>query len=359
MERKQRILITDDTEDIVELLKKRLRADGYETEQACDGDECLLKADWFHPDLIILDVMMPKLDGYQTCERLRANDRNRNIPILMLTAKTDVVDKVKGLDAGADAYITKPFDYKVLAASVRSLLAKSEASRRLAEEEKTEALDQMVDEFSHEVRNPLVAIGGFARRVSKSLPEDSKERRYMDIILENVASLEKMVAHLIALKGATLSFFELCDINLVLRTVLDRFNTTLNLHNIMVETNFCDTPHLIAADRENLTTAIANIIENAVEAMTESPNKVLRVATNATDTSLDIRIADTGKGIEKSRIKNIYDPFFTTKIYGPGLGLTFALKAIQSHQGRISVESEEGIGTVFTISLPLRKRLPD
>jgi signal transduction histidine kinase len=151
----------------------------------------------------------------------------------------------------------------------------------------------------------------------------------------------------------------LCDINLVLHTVLDRFNETLQLHRITVETNLITAPPLIAADRENLTKAIANIAENAVEAMLESEKKILRITTLTTEASLDIRIADTGKGIEKSKIKNIYDPFFTSKTYGPGLGLTFALKAIQSHQGRISVESEEGVGTIFTISLPLRKRLPD
>ena len=358
MERKQKILITDDTADIVELLNKRLTADGYETAPAYDGEECLAKVEQFRPDLIILDVMMPKLDGFDVCKRLRANDTHRHIPILMLTAKSEITDKVRGLDTGADAYITKPFNYKEIAACVRSLLARDEANRRLAEEEKTEALDQMVDEFSHELRNPLVAIGGFARRVSRALPEESRERKYMDIILENVVSLEKMVAHLIALKGATISFFELCDINQIIRSVLDQFAASFTSRAIVVETNIMDNHPLLPADRENLIKAIANIVENAVEAMNASQNKVLRIGTAISDGSIDIRIADTGRGISRDKIKSIYDPFFTSKIYGPGLGLTFALKAIQSHQGKISVESEEGVGTVFTIHLPMRGRPP-
>src|SRR3990172_8571667 len=116
MDKKSRILIVDDNVDTVELLRKRLRAEGYDTEEAYDGEECLNRVASFNPDLVILDVMMPKLNGFETCRRLKADENTRYIPVLMLTAKSDVEDKIQGLDIGADDYLAKPFDYKELSA---------------------------------------------------------------------------------------------------------------------------------------------------------------------------------------------------------------------------------------------------
>ncbi len=119
---KEKILIVDDTVDTVELLTKRLRADGYDTEAAYDGEEALRKVREYRPDLVILDIMMPRINGYEVCRRLNEFPDRRNFRILMLTAKSKVSDKVRGLDIGADNYLTKPFDYRELAAMVRNLL---------------------------------------------------------------------------------------------------------------------------------------------------------------------------------------------------------------------------------------------
>ncbi len=119
---KDKILIVDDTADTVELLTKRLRADGYDTEAAYDGEEALRKVREYRPDLVILDIMMPRINGYEVCRRLNRFPDRRNFRILMLTAKSKVTDKVRGLDIGADSYLTKPFDYRELAALVRNLL---------------------------------------------------------------------------------------------------------------------------------------------------------------------------------------------------------------------------------------------
>jgi signal transduction histidine kinase len=276
----------------------------------------------------------------------------------MLTAKSEVQDKVKGLDTGADGYLTKPFDYKELAARVRSLLARKDASIKQAEQEKLAALDQMVDEVSHEVRNPLVTIGGFARRVRDNLAADDPNRKYLDIILQNVVALEKMVSKLLALKSATLSYTEKADMNEIIKLALDRNNSQIRDKKIIVETRLMENPPLIPADRDNLVTAIACIIENGIEAMENSPGKKLAIATGVRDGFFEIEISDSGKGIPRDVIKNIYDPFSTSKIYGPGLGLTFALKTIQNHKGMISVQSEVDKGSRFTIRLPLKPSGP-
>ena len=143
MERKRKILIADDEVDIVELLKRRLRSDGYDTAEAYDGEQCLKLTDEFMRDLILLDVLMPRLNGFEVCRRLKADKKKRYIPVLILTAKADVESKVTGLDIGAYDYLPKPFAYDELSARVRSLIEKKEASERLVEEERSGALEQM------------------------------------------------------------------------------------------------------------------------------------------------------------------------------------------------------------------------
>jgi DNA-binding response OmpR family regulator len=353
-----KVLIVDDNIDTVELLTKRFRAEGYEIAAAYDGEEALRKVREYVPDLVVLDIMMPKIDGLEVCRQLKDDETTKHIPILMLTAKSEVSEKVKGLDTGADGYLTKPFDYKELAARVRSLLAQKDASVKQAQKEKLAALDHMVDEVSHEVRNPLVSIGGLTRRILKNISEDDPNRKYLDVILKNVASLEKMVAQLVTLKSAIVSCTETVDINEIINLALSRMAQQISEKMVVLTTRFIENPPLIPADNENLTTAIANIIENSIEAMENSPLKKLSITTGVDRDYFEIEIADSGRGISRDAVKNIYDPFFTSKTYGPGLGLTFALKTIQSHDGTISVQSEVGKGTCFTIRLPLGTDVP-
>ncbi len=354
MDKKSKILIVDDNVDTVELLKKRLYSEGYDTGEAYDGEECLRQVNVYNPDLIVLDVMMPKLDGYEVCRRLKEDENTRYIPVLMLTAKSEVENKIKGLDIGADDYLAKPFDYKELSARVRSLLSIKASHEKLAEEEKSEALEQMMDEVAHEVRNPLVSIGGFARRVYEDLPEGSQNKKYMEMVIEGVAKLENIVKQLIEIQTMSLSYIEPTNIHDVIMKALKMFDQDLEEKSIDVETDLADNLPLIPADKEQLMKAMANIIKNAIEAMTHEP-RVLRIESRVSEGRIEVKISDSGKGISRDKLKNIFDPLFTSKIYGPGLGLTFAMKIIQDHRGTISVESEPGKCTVFTIRLPVKK----
>jgi two-component system sensor histidine kinase/response regulator len=354
MNKKGTILIVDDNIDIVELLKKRLLAEGYHTAEAYDGEECLARVDSCSPDLIVLDLMMPKLDGLEVCRRLKTDENTRYIPIIMLTAKGEVEDKVKGLETGADDYLAKPFDYKELSARVRSLLAMKESREQLVKEEKSEALGQMIDGVAHEVRNPLVSIGGFARRVYEDLPEGSPNRKYMEMIIEDVARIENIVKQLIDLQVSSVSYLEPTDINEVVSEVLLLCDRDFEEKAIDVHTALMEKAPIIHADGEQLKKAIVHLVKNAIEAM-DGDTRELEITTGTGDGHLEIRISDTGKGISRDKLKNIFDPLYTSKIYGPGLGLTFALKIIQDHRGTISVESEPGKGTIVTLRLPLKK----
>ncbi|MDH3329638.1 MAG: response regulator, partial [Desulfobulbaceae bacterium] len=292
MEKKVKLMIVDDNVDTVELLTKRFKAQGYDIAAAYDGEQALRMVRECMPDLIVLDIMMPKIDGYEVCRQLKDDESTKHIPILMLSAKSEVPEKVKGLDTGADGYLTKPFDYNELAARVRSQLARKDASIQLAQKEKLAALNHMVDEVSHEVRNPLVTIGGFVRRIGKNLAEDDPNRKYIDIILENVASLEKMVTQLVSLKSAVVANPQPADINDIVNLALARFDEQIRKNKIVVTTLFMEKPPLVQVDQENLVTAIANIIENGIEAMENSSRKEISINTRVAGDFFEIEITD-------------------------------------------------------------------
>jgi len=354
VKKKSKVLIVDDAVDTVEILRKRFRSEGYDTAEAYDGEEGLRQVAEYHPDLIILDVMMPKLDGLEVCQKLKTDENTKYIPILMLTAKAEVEDKVKGLDIGADDYLAKPFDYKELSARVRSLLASKAAREKLVEEERAEALHLMMDEVAHEIRNPLVSIGGFARRVHENLPEGNPNKKYMEMIINDVAILENMIKKLIELKTVAVCYFEPTNINNIIMESLKNFEEELEDKDIDAETELMNDPPLIPVDKEQMKIAFSHLIKNSIEAM-EDKVKILRIASRLRNGHMEIQVSDTGKGIPRDKLKSIFDPFSTSKVYGPGLGLTFALKIIQAHRGTIFVESEPGKGTTFTIRLPLKK----
>jgi len=354
MEKKSKILIVDDAIDTVELLRKRFHSEGYDTAEAYDGEEALKRVEEYNPDLIVLDVMMPKIDGYEVCRRLKTDENKKYIPVLMLTAKGEIESKVKGLEIGADDYLAKPFDYKELSARVKSLLTIKSARETLVEEEKSVALDKMMDEVAHEIRNPLVSIGGFSKRVYDRLPENDPNKKYLEMIMDEVSKLENMVKLLIELKTMTVCYLGNTDINEVITEALASYEDEFASNGIVVKTQLLNNLPFISGDKEQLKIAVSNLIKNSIEAMQESP-KILTIATSVSDGRMIIEVSDTGKGIPKDKLKSIFHPFYTSKIYGPGLGLTFTLKIVQQHGGNISVESEPGKGTTFTIRLPIRK----
>jgi len=342
----------DDAVDTVELLTKRFRAEGYDTAEAFDGEEALQKVPLYAPDLIVLDVMMPKIDGYDVCKQIKSDEKTRLIPVLMLTAKGEIEDKVHGLNIGADDYLAKPFDYKELSARVKSLLSIKAVHEKKVVEEKSGALEKMMDQVAHEIRNPLTAIGGFARKVFNRLSDDDPNKKYMEMIIEDVSVLEGMIKQLIELKSVAASYKETSDINDIIKDAMSIFEQELLQKTITVEKTFTDNLPRLNTDKKLLKRAFCSFIKNSIEAM-QTGDKVLKVSTGISGNNIEVKISDTGKGISTDKIKHIFDPLFTSKTYGPGLGLTFAQKIIQDHRGEISVESEPGKGTTFTITFPV------
>ncbi|HAY21245.1 MAG TPA: hypothetical protein DCY27_03580 [Desulfobacterales bacterium] len=352
---KKKILIADDNPDNVELLRKRLSAQGYQIAAAFDGEEALQAVLKENPDLLILDIMMPKMDGYEVLRRLKKQDEYRNLPVILLTAKKEIPDKLKGLDIGADDYITKPFNPQELLARVRSLMALREEQERRAQDERLSALDQMVEGVAHEIRNPVTAIGGFARRLYERLPNGTQEKQYAEVIVNESKRLEQMVRQIVEATVISIPSLRKRDINEVIVEALAACQEKLNESQVTAKLELAeDLPPLIM-DAGNMRRVIAHLISNAVNAMPSGG--ALTIISARRNHYGQIQVSDTGVGIPSKILPHIFDPFFTTKSSGPGLGLAMVHKIIKQHGGQISVETEPNKGTTFSILLPLKEEV--
>ena len=351
-----KVLVVDDNPDNVELLAKRLAAAGYRTCEAYDGEEALARVAEEEPDLVILDVMMPKLDGFEVCRRLKTQEATRGIPVIMLTAKREVPDKIRGLDTGADDYVTKPFNPQELMARVRSLLHLRTIQEKRVTEEKLGALGQMAEGVAHEVRNPMVTIGGFARRIRDRLPEGDPLRDYAEHIIKEVERLENMVEEIVRFKALMIAPYEPVDLAALVEDALAAREKLLEEGGIRVVREFAADLPFLEGDRSNLLLAVGNVIQNALEAM--EPGGTLTVALAAEGQRVRARFTDTGCGIAKPELANVFDPFYTSKMTGAGMGLTMVHRIVTRHGGDVDIASRPGAGTTVTLWLPVKQERP-
>lgn len=351
MSEKPLILIVDDEEDNLVLLEKRLKATGFDTIVAKDGDEALSQTFKYFPALILLDIMMPKKDGYEVLDILRKDDKTKEIPVILLTAKAEVPDKVKGLELGAEDYVTKPFDFKELLARINSHLETKKEYEEKIKGEKLIALSTMMMGVAHEVRNPLVVIGGFSKKLLSMTDETDPRYKYILAIEKEVGRLEKMINDIYEFKTIEIVCDKQSSINDSIRNVLSRVEKILSEKHIKLITQLSEIETVIPMDKNNFEKALQNIIDNAIEAMPDGG--MLTVVSELREKLFIIQIIDNGVGIKEEDLKFIFDPFFTSKMEGTGLGLTVAMKIIEKHNGKIFVKSNKYTGTVVTIELKL------
>lgn len=348
------ILIVDDNLDNVNLLNKVLSGAGYQTLKAYDGEEAVRLTREYYPDLILLDIMMPVMDGFTACEILKKDDNTRHIPILMLTAKHEIPDKVKGIEIGADDYITKPFDFRELLARIESRLKLIREHQRNVSQERHKALSKMASRVEHEIRNPVTSISGFARRMVDNLPDDDCKKKYAEIILEEAERLEQTVRESYVLRGNSGGQKEKYDIHPLIDEAIAQSAELSDQRKVVIERHFDKNLPSIYLNHDNMLIAMIQLISNSLEA-TDAGGTIL-IRTSSEDTDLKIEIIDTGCGINQQDLERIFDPFFTSKMSGIGMGLPLTRKIIDSHQGAITVENRtDRQGVAVTVTLPFKK----
>lgn len=344
---KPRVLIVDDDEKNLILLSVKMEREGYEIAKAYNGLQALDKLSTFRPDLILMDVMMPKMDGYEALRRIKSMEETRYIPVIMLTGRTEVEDKVLGFEVGAEDYISKPYSLMEVAARVKSLLRMRALQTKLRETEKMAALGEMVDGIAHEVRNPLTAIGGMARRLYEH-EDDVQHKTYAENIMKAVARLERMLQRIDEYKRILVSKLSPGDINQVVQATVEEVRDLVRTKDIVINTSLMPGAPPVDMDYGNLKTAVFNVMQNSVEAISEKGE--IKVETlPSLDNTLLLRITDNGCGMSEEEVRKIYNPFQTSKMEGAGMGLTITYRILHDHGADIEFHSIKGEGTVVTI----------
>jgi len=373
MTNEAKILIVDDDIDTVELLTKRLHAEGYSTSEAYDGEEALRQTEEYQPDMILLDIMMPKIDGYEVCRRLKGPEATRHIPIIMLTAKGKIPDKVKGLSIGADDYIAKPFDYRELSQRVKHWVAvKMEVEQRLSEikqleqklikSERLAAIGQTVASLAHYVKNILFGLKGGVYLVNEALKEDETDslKDGWDLVESNMGRISGLVLDLLEYSRERKPEYEKCFPNEIADDVCKLSQESAKEYSIEIIKDFDPSMGEAVMDPKGIHRCLLNLISNAIDACIYDSNEekkwVVQVRTILEDDStVKFEVSDNGCGMDEETKKKLFTSFFTTKEgRGTGLGLLNTQKIVQEHGGIITVNSQPGQGSTFTIRMPYR-----
>lgn len=229
-----------------------------------------------------------------------------------------------------------------------------EAQDLLLHREKITALGEFANSIAHEIKNPLASIGGFARRLDRLLTEGEPEKRYVETIIKEVARLERVLNNFLDYAHRELNGFQECDIEEILEESLSMFPLEMNNNDIKIIKEFDDGLPKLKGDKEQLKHAFFHVIQNAFQAMQGEGNLFLRAISLLKNGSniLRIEVEDTGGGIKPEDIHHIFNPFYTNRESGLGLGLSIVHKIVTSHHGRIEVENHPGKGVNFIIYLP-------
>jgi two-component system, sensor histidine kinase and response regulator len=373
MESKPIILIVDDIETNRELLNDIVTILGYEPLEAKDGLGALNLMDKWVPDLVLLDIVMPDIDGYEVLYRMKESQRLRHVPVIMITGIDAVDSAVHCLERGADDYMTKPVNQTLLKARIAGCLEKKrwhDVEQKLHNEiaqsydsllRAEQARDALVQMIVHDLNSPLTAIYGFAQIISAKAQEQKNDYllEYSKKINTSVLSMINLTESILDVSKmendkmpVTLKPINLCE---VLKNICDEFQLLSTSKQIKFS-YYCDQDRImINADIELLRRTLQNLLSNAIKHTrrgTEVSCSIKIDGPNAITT-----ISDNGDGIPSKYIDRVFDKFFQvesnkdSKKYGVGLGLAFCKMAIEAQGGRIWVESEQGKGSHFCINL--------
>jgi signal transduction histidine kinase len=399
----KRVLLADDNADMREYVRRLLMTQGYDVDLAEDGETALALARQTPPDLILTDVMMPKLDGFGVLRGIRSDAALASTPVLMLSARAGEEAKVEALDAAADDYLAKPFAARELLARVNSNIqmaaVRRDAERMLREQarkleslnstleqrveaegaerfkveealrqaQKMEAIGQLTGGVAHDFNNLLTVIMGGLDTIRRSRPEDTARiQRAAEMALVGAQRAASLTNRLLAFSRRQPLAPRPLELNLLVRDMTELLHRTLG-ETVELETVLASRLWAVEVDQNQLESAILNLAVNARDAMPEGGKLTIETANTALDQSyferdaevipgqyVMVSISDNGTGMSRDTLARAFEPFYTTKDVGrgTGLGLSMVYGFVKQSGGHVTLYSEEGHGTTVKLYFP-------
>jgi signal transduction histidine kinase len=350
------ILIVDDTPANLALIVEYLEARHFRMLVAQGGEEGLQRAFLVQPDLILLDAIMPGIDGFEVCRRLKARESTRDIPVIFMTSLADTQDKLAAFEVGAVDYVVKPLQVEEVMARVNAQLALRAMHRQLtAANRELEAFSYSV---SHDLRAPLRAIAGFAQILHKnchaSMGED--DRRYLDTIIATSARMGKLIEDL--LFYARTARITSVAVPVPLAPLVQHLATIFGERIAAAGARF-EIPEPLATplgDATLIGQVLNNLVDNALTYRSHDSTPEVRITAKRAGEDVVISVADNGIGIERQYHEKIFQVFqrlhSSDEYPGTGLGLAIVAQAVRAMEGDVSIESTPGRGSTFAVRLP-------
>lgn len=390
------ILIVDDNQTNLDVLFELLKNYGFKVLVAQDGESAIEQIEYIHPDLILLDIMMPGIDGFETCRRLKADHATQDIPIIFMSALSDTLDKVKGFQTGAVDYITKPFQHEEVLSridthlTIRSLQKKLEEknaelahlnqnlerlveqkSKQLIDQEKTAIIGRLTQGMVHNLKSPLQVMQTSVDLIETKATKinDYSFFSYTKYILQAITKVNQIMDTLMV-KSRKEQKQDLQDVNIneLVQREIQLLEGNLYFKNKIKKKYFYDENIAnIPLIYSYISQVFYNLINNAMDAMWDKKVRELTIVTRQDESKIYMDISDTGCGIAQEDLSKIFDPFYTSKPpkgeekkegepTGTGLGLYTCIELLKPFNGQIAISSNLGKGSIFTVVLPKQEK---
>lgn len=389
---KIKILVVDDQPNNLRFLSDLLSKQGYKVQKAINGKLALSAAMASCPDLILLDIMMPEMNGYEVCQKLKSTEKTREIPVIFLSALDETYNKVKAFGLGGADYITKPFQVEEVLARIEKQLTLRSLQKQLqmqnyfleleieARKQAEKKKDELISIVSHEIKTPLTSMRAslgllMAGNFGSLQPPG---QRMLEIALSSTDRLVRLVNDILDLEriesGIDMRFTENCDIPDLMIQATEIVQTMAQEAQVMLSVSAIPLKRRVNPDR--IIQVLTNLLTNAIKFSPPGSTVLLTAELHSAENGqqnggknsssscqlpteeLLIKVKDPGRGIPPNKLESIFDRFQQVDVSdsrekgGSGLGLAICRNIVQQHGGRIWAESSPNAGTTFYFTLP-------